>query len=48
MKVVTYELNSNADIDLHTGLGICHEPSIKLGGFQSWLEASCMSSITEM
>ena len=29
------------------GIGVCHQPDVKLGGFQSQLGASCIYSFTE-
>ena len=46
-KVDTYALNSRADVDLHTGSGVCHQPDIKLGRFRPRLETSHVSVHTE-
>ena len=43
----TYTLNSRAGIGATEGKEVCYRSDIKLGRFQSQLEASCVSSHTE-
>ena len=47
MKVDTYVLNSQTNVELYDGLWVCHQPDIKLGGFRSQLGVFSVSHYTE-